>query len=88
MQQVALVHVLAATQPGPAHAAAVEAVGERALDDLGAELEGFAGDPGQEPRPIVGDRAARRLVAAPAGKAGLLGLGDPRLPGGISARQP
>ena len=45
VKQVSLVHVLAAPKPGPAHAAAIEVVGEGALDDLGAQLEGFLGHP-------------------------------------------
>ena len=38
-------HVLAAPKPGPAHTAAIEVVGKGALDDLGAQLEGFPGHP-------------------------------------------
>ena len=53
----------------PAHAAAIEAVGKAALDDLGAQLEGLAGERGLEPHAVVGDRPARRLVTAPARKA-------------------
>ena len=45
VEQVSLVHVLAAPKPGQAHAAAIEVVGEGALDDLGAQLEGFLGHP-------------------------------------------
>ena len=43
MEQVSLVHVLAPAQPCPAHAAAIEVVRKGALDDLGAQLEGFLG---------------------------------------------
>ena len=43
MEQVSLVHVLAPAQPCPAHAAAIEVVRKGALDDLGAQLEGFIG---------------------------------------------
>ena len=53
------------------------------LDDLGAQLEGLAGDPGLEPRTVVGDRAPRRLITVPARKAGLLGRRDPGLPGTV-----
>ena len=45
VEQVSLVHVLAPAQPSPAHAAAIEGVGKGALDDLGAQLEGFLGHP-------------------------------------------
>ena len=45
VDQIALVQVLAAAQPGPAHAAAVEGEGEAALDQLGPQLERFLGDP-------------------------------------------
>ena len=38
MEQVSLVHVLRPLKPGPAHAAAIEVVGEGSLDDC---LEGF-----------------------------------------------
>ena len=40
---VRIVHVLAPAQPCPAHAAAIEVVRKGALDDLGAQLEGFLG---------------------------------------------
>jgi hypothetical protein len=50
VKQVSLVQVLAPAQPSPSHAAAIEVVGKGALDDLGAQLEGLAGDPGLEPR--------------------------------------
>ena len=83
VEQVALVHVLAPAQPGSSHAATIEAVGKGAFHDFGAQLEGLPGDLGQEPRPVVGDRAPRRLVATPAREALRLGLGDPRLPGTI-----
>ena len=83
VKQVSLVHVLAPAQPSSAHAAAIQVVGKGALDDLGAPLEGLAGDPGGEPCAVVGDRAPRRLVTAPARKALLLGLGDPGLPGTV-----
>ncbi len=66
VKQVSLVQVLAPAQPGPAHAAAIEGVGKGALDDLGAQLEGLAGERGLEPHAVVGDRPARRLVTAPA----------------------
>ena len=64
VKQVSLVNVLA--QPSSAHAAAIEVVGKGALDNLGTQLEGLAGDPGLETHAVVGDRAPRRLVTAPA----------------------
>ena len=60
-------------------AATIEVVGKAALDDLGAQLEGLAGDPGLEPRTVVGD--ARRAASGPARKAGP--WADP----GVSFRQ-
>ena len=81
--QASLVHSLAPAQPGSAHASAIEVVGKGAFDNLGAQLEGLPGDAGLEPRPVADDRAARRLVAARAREAGLLGLGDPGLPGAV-----
>ena len=59
-------HILSPAQPGSSHAATIEVVGKAALDDLGAQLEGLAGDPGLEPRTVVGDRAPRRLHRASA----------------------
>ena len=43
VDQVALAQVLAATQPCPAHATAVEGQGEAALDQLDSALETFPG---------------------------------------------
>ena len=83
VEQVSLVHILSPAQPGSSHAATIEVVGKAALDDLGAQLEGLAGDPGLEPRTVVGDRAPRRLITVPARKAGLLGRRDPDLPGTV-----
>ena len=60
VKQVLLVHVLAPAQPSSAHAAAIEVVGKGALDNLGTQLEGLAGDPGLETHAVVGDRAPRR----------------------------
>ena len=53
VEQVSLVHILSPAQPGSSHAATIEVVGKAALDDLGAQLEGLAGDPGLEPRTVV-----------------------------------
>ena len=72
VEQVSLVHILSPAQPGSSHAATIEVMGKAALDDLGAQLESLAGDPGLEPRTVVGDRAPRRLITVPARKAGLL----------------
>jgi len=41
-------------------------VGKGALDNLGTQLKGLAGAPGLETHAVVGDRAPRRLVTAPA----------------------
>ncbi len=78
-------NVVATAQPGSAHAAAIEDVGERAFDDLGAQLERRLRHPRQQPRPVVVDGAARVVVAVPARDplALALGLGDPRLPGAV-----
>ena len=43
VEEIALVNVITASQPGPAHAAAIEGEREAALDDLGPELEGLPG---------------------------------------------
>ena len=43
VHQIALVQVLAAAQPGSAHAATVEGEGEAALDQPGPQLERFLG---------------------------------------------
>ena len=45
VDEIALVQVLAAAQPSPAHAAAIEGEGEAALDQLGPELERLLGHP-------------------------------------------
>ena len=83
VKQVSHVHVLAPAQPSSAHAAAIEVVGKGALDTLGTQLEGLAGDPELETHAVGGDRAPRRRVTAPALKAVLLGLTDPGLPGTV-----
>ena len=83
VKQVSFVRILSPAQPGSSHAAAIEVVGKGVLGGFGAELEGLAGDPGLEPRVVVGDRAPRRLVTVPARKAGPLGRGDPGLPGTV-----
>ena len=44
VHEVALAQVVAAAQPGAAHAAAIEGEGEAALDQFGPELERFLGD--------------------------------------------
>ena len=73
VEQVSLVHILSPAQPGSSHAATIEVVGKAALDDLGAQLEGLAGDPGLEPRTVVGDRVPSRLITMPREKPVCLG---------------
>jgi hypothetical protein len=80
VDQVALVQVLPAAQPGPAHAAAVENEGEAPLDHLGAQLERHPGHAGQQTGAVVDHRAAGSVVAMPAQEAVALRLGDARLP--------
>jgi hypothetical protein len=46
VNEVALVDVLAASEPAPPHAAALEGVGEGSLDDLGAFSHRRLADPG------------------------------------------
>src|ERR1700683_2667757 len=65
MNQVALVEVLPPAQPGAAHAAAIEDMGEGALDQLAAPAHGLAPDIRSQPHAIGVDRFARRLVAMP-----------------------
>src|SRR4051794_41886558 len=72
VHEVALLQVLPPPQPGAAHAAAVERQREAALDPLRPELERLPGHPGAEPGPVVVDRAAGFLVAAPAVDTGAL----------------
>ena len=63
VKQISLVHVLAPAQPGSAHAAAIEGVGKAALNDLGTQLEGLAGDPdASRTRLLV---TARRAASSP-----------------------
>ena len=45
MDQVALLHVLPATQPDPAHAAAIKDQGKAAFDQFGTKLEGLPSYP-------------------------------------------
>src|SRR6202035_5301714 len=68
VDQVALLNVVPATQPDPAHAAAIEDQREAAFHQLGTEFERLSRDPGAQPRSIVVDRAPRLVVAMPAGK--------------------
>src|SRR5208337_1045948 len=81
MDQVALVDILASAQPGAAHAAAIEDMGEAALDQFAAPAHRLAPDPRFQPRPIGVDCFPGHLVAMPAKIAvGRLGFGDARLP--------
>src|SRR5271169_448203 len=66
MDQVALVDVLASAQPRPAHAAAIEDLGEAALDQFAASAHRLAPDPRFQPRPVGVDGFPGRLVAMPA----------------------
>jgi hypothetical protein len=45
VDQVALLHVLPATQPDPAHATAIEDQGETAFHQFGTKLERLPSDP-------------------------------------------
>ena len=72
LDQVALLDVPGTAQPGAAQAADVEDEGEAALDLLGAQFEGLAGDRALEPCPVVVDRPASRVVTVPAGESLLL----------------
>ena len=76
LDQVALFDVPGTAQPGAAQAADVEDEGEAALDLFGAQLESLAGDRALQPRPVVVDRPASRVVTVPAGESLLLLLGD------------
>jgi hypothetical protein len=66
MDQVALVEVLASTQRGTTHAAAVKDVREAALDHLATLAHSSASNRGFETRPIGVDRFLGGLVAMPA----------------------
>jgi hypothetical protein len=83
VKQVSLVQVLAPAVPSSAHAAAIEVVGKGALDDLGAQLEGLAGDPGLEPRGLL--VTARRAASSPRQREKPFCLGStiPCLPGAV-----
>jgi hypothetical protein len=78
---VLLVDGLAPSEPAPPHAAALEGVGKRPLDDLGA--------PAHRPLPTTERKRlrlaltapARRGIAVPARGAFSLRLRDPCLPG-------
>src|SRR5256885_2175381 len=80
VDQIALLYVRPATQPGPAQAAAIEDQGEAALHQFGAEPERLPRNPGEKPRSIVVDRPACRIIAVPAGELVALWLGNAILP--------
>ena len=65
MDQVALVEVLPSAQPCSTHAAAIEDMGEGALDHFSAPAHRLAPDIRFQPHTIGVDRFARRLVAMP-----------------------
>src|ERR1700723_956418 len=66
MDQISLVHVLASAQPRPSHAAAIEDMGERTLDQFAAPAHGLSPDPGFQPGAVGVDGSSGRLVAMPA----------------------
>ena len=68
LDQVALLNIPGAAQPGAAQAADVEDEGEAALDFLRPQLESLAGDRALEPCPVVVDRPPGRVVTVPAGE--------------------
>src|SRR5271157_4808258 len=80
MDLVALVHVVAATQPGPAHAAAFEGVCERSLDELTAPSHRCLAHRGAKAIAVGVDCLAGILVAVPAQKFLALRFGDACLP--------
>src|SRR5438270_10695405 len=84
--QIALLHVLSATQPDPAHASAIEDQGEAAFHQFRAELERLPCDPGKQPRPVVIDCPPGLIVAVPARELVALRLGDATLPLAIIER--
>ena len=74
-------HVLATAQPGAAHAAAIENVGEAALNHFSASAHGVPPDARFQSGAVGIDGIPRRVVAMPAQIAvGRLWLGDARLP--------
>src|SRR3954465_13985303 len=80
MDQVSLVDVLAAAQPGPSHAAAIQDQRKSTLHQFGTELERLPGHLGQQPGAVVVDGAACGIVAVPAQEAIAPRLGDAALP--------
>src|SRR4051812_45180206 len=80
MDQVALLHVLAAAQPAPAHAAAIEDEGEAAFHQFSSQLERLPRNSREQPCPIVIDRPPRRIIAVPTQELVVVRLGDARLP--------
>src|SRR4051812_12602485 len=76
LDQVALLDLPGAAQPSVARAADAEDKGEATLNLFGAHLESLMGNCALQPRPIVVDGPANRVVAVPTGKRLLL-LGAP-----------
>ena len=66
MDEIALVDVLAAAQPCPAHATPFQDVSETALDDLTPLTHGVLADARSQPIAVAIDRRPGRLVAVPA----------------------
>ena len=80
VDQVALVDVLAPAQPGSPHAAALQVVSERSLDDLRPLPHALLADRRAQPVAVGVDGVPRLGIAVPAKERRALRLGDPRLP--------
>lgn len=65
MDQVALMNVLAPAQPRAAHAAAIEHMGEAALDHFSASAHRVPPDTGFQPRAVGVNGLPRRFIAMP-----------------------
>ncbi len=66
VDQITLVDILASAQPGPSHAASVEIVGERSLDDFRPPPHCLLADPRTQAGAVGIDRSTGLVVAAPA----------------------
>ena len=66
VDQIALVDVGAAAQPGASHATTIKDQSEAALHPFGAQPEGLARHAGQQACAIVIDRPPRGMIAVPA----------------------
>jgi hypothetical protein len=63
MDQIALVDIFASAQPGPAHAASVEIMGEGPLDDFRPPPHRLLADPRTQAGALGIDRRAGLVVA-------------------------